>query len=88
MASNLAPKRFTRTQIRWRVAGSFALLLLCLVIVYPNAVNSSFKFINDKIGIGIPLLPDSGFNLGLDLRGGAHLIYQADTVGIAEKDKP
>lgn len=87
MASNLAPKRFTRTQIRWRVAGSFALLLLCLVIVYPSAVNGSFKFINDKLGIGIPLLPDSGFNLGLDLRGGAHLIYQADTTGIAENDR-
>lgn len=87
MASNLAPKKFTRTQIRWRVAGSFALLLLCLVIVYPSAVNGSFKFINNKLGIGIPLLPDSGFNLGLDLRGGAHLIYQADTVSIPEKDR-
>ncbi len=87
MASNLAPKRFTRTQIRWRVAGSFVLLLLCLVIVYPSVVNSGFKFINDKIGIGIPFLPDNGFNLGLDLRGGAHLIYTADTTNIAEKDK-
>lgn len=87
MASNLAPKKFTRTQIRWRVAGSFALLLLCLVIVYPSAVNSSFKFINEKLGIGVPLLPDNGFNLGLDLQGGAHLIYQADTISIPEADR-
>ncbi|HRY36448.1 MAG TPA: protein translocase subunit SecD [Candidatus Magasanikbacteria bacterium] len=87
MASNLAPKKFTRTQIYWRVAGSFALLLLCLVVIFPSIVNSGFKFINDKMSIGMPLLPDNGFNLGLDLRGGAHLIYQADTSNIAEKDK-
>lgn len=87
MASNLAPKKFTRTQIYWRVAGSFALLLLCLVIIFPSIVNGGFKFVNDKLNIGMPLLPDNGFNLGLDLRGGAHLIYQADTSNIAEKDK-
>ena len=87
MASNLAPKKFTRTQIYWRVAGSFALLLLCFVIIFPSIVNSGFKFVNDKLNIGMPLLPDNGFNLGLDLRGGAHLIYQADTSNITEKDK-
>lgn len=87
MASNLAPKKFTRTQIRWRVAGSFALLFLCLVIIFPGIVNGGFKFINDKLSIGMPLLPDNGFSLGLDLRGGAHLIYTADTSNIAEKDK-
>jgi len=87
MASNIASKNFTRAQLKWRVLGSFALFFICLVIIFPGAVNSGFKFINDKLSIGLPLLPDSGFELGLDLRGGAHLIYTADTSGIAEKDK-
>ncbi len=87
MASNIAPKKFTRTQIHWRVVGSFALLFLCLAIIFPGVINGGFNFINNKLGIGVPLLPDNGFNLGLDLRGGVHLIYQADTTNIAEKDK-
>ena len=87
MASNLVAKKFTRTQIYWRVAGSFALLLVCLVIIFPGAVNKGFNIINEKLSIGMPLLPDNGFNLGLDLRGGAHLIYTADTSNIAEKDR-
>lgn len=87
MASNIAPKKFTRTQIHWRVVGSFALLFLCLAIIFPGVINGGFNFINNKLGVGVPLLPDNGFNLGLDLRGGVHLIYQADTTNIAEKDK-
>ncbi|MDO9509982.1 MAG: protein translocase subunit SecD, partial [Candidatus Magasanikbacteria bacterium] len=87
MASNIAAKKFTRTQIYWRVAGSFTLLLICLVIIFPGVINKGFNFINDKVSLGIPLLPNNGFNLGLDLRGGAHLIYTADTSNIAEKDK-
>ena len=35
----------------------------------------------------LPYFPERDFELGLDLQGGIHLLYQADLSGIEEKDK-
>lgn len=80
-------KQFTRRQIVWRSVGSVGLLLLCLLVVAPGTVNRGLRFVNRQTNIGLPTLPERGFNLGLDLQGGAHLIYEAKTKDITDTDK-
>ena len=82
-----ATKKLTRATIRWRAAGVGALLLVCLVIVFPGYANAGINWVNGKTNIGLPNLPAAGFNLGLDLQGGAHLIYEAKIDNIAPNDR-
>ncbi len=80
-------KTYTRSQIVWRTAGSVVLFLLCLVVTAPAFANKAINAVNRTTNLGIPTLPDKGFNLGLDLQGGAHLIYEAKTDTIAPGDR-
>ena len=80
-------KTYTRSQIKWRAVGVLVLFLACLAVAAPGWVNRGLKWVNNKTNVGLPLLPDHGYNLGLDLQGGAHLIYQANTTQITEADK-
>jgi len=79
-------KVISRSQVKWRVAGAIALLVVCLALVAPKYVNSGINWVNNKVNLGVPKLPESGFNLGLDLQGGAHLIYRANTANIPGSD--
>ncbi len=54
-----------------------ALFIVCLIIILPGHFNKAIGWVNSKVSLGIPNLPASGFNLGLDLQGGAHLQYVA-----------
>ncbi|MSU75073.1 MAG: protein translocase subunit SecD [Candidatus Magasanikbacteria bacterium] len=80
-------KTYTRPQIAWRTAGSVVLFLLCLLVVAPTYANRGINAVNGVTNLGIPTLPAKGFNLGLDLQGGAHLIYEAKTDTIAPGDR-
>jgi len=53
----------------------------------PTWANSAINSINNATHLGLPRIPEKGFNLGLDLQGGAHLIYQADTSAIENNEK-
>lgn len=76
-------------KLRWT---SFALILLTVVgaaYAYPQGWNTAAGTINtwlDKTPatqwISIPQLSEENFRLGLDLQGGAHLVYQADLSAI------
>jgi len=88
MAKNVKPTvTLTRSQIKWRVAWIGILLVVCALIVAPTYANYGIDWLNNKTNLGVPRLPDKGFNLGLDLQGGAHLVYQTDTSQILDKDK-
>ena len=88
MAKNMKPTVvLSRSQVKWRVLWIGILMLVCAVIVFPAYANRGIDFVNNKANIGLPRLPDKGFNLGLDLQGGAHLVYQTDTKNILDKDK-
>ncbi len=80
-------KGLTRSQINWRVIGVVVLTVLTLMVVLPGKVNSGINWVNSKTNIGLPSLPANGFNLGLDLQGGAHLIYAANTTNVPAKDR-
>ena len=80
-------KLATRSQVRWRMAGILVLFIACLVVVVPGQFNKGIDWLNSKVSLGIPKLPDAGFNLGLDLQGGAHLQYVAKTESIPPAER-
>lgn len=84
--SNVA-KNLTRSQVKWRVIAVAVLFLVSLILVVPGVFNRGIGWVNGKIDLGIPNIPDRGFNLGLDLQGGAHLQYAAkvDSIPPAER---
>ena len=80
-------KTITHSQLRWKITGIIALTIFCIVVVLPGNINKAIDGVNGKLNLGLPRLPDKGFNLGLDLQGGAHLIYQADTAQVPDADR-
>jgi len=55
--------------------------------VYPKYFNLGVDFLNQKLDMSLPYFWQKPFKLGLDLQGGAHLLYQADLTNIAAADK-
>lgn len=80
-------KTVTRQKLRTHIIAIILMIVFCLIIILPSNINKGIDWANAKANIGIPKLPDSGFNLGLDLQGGAHLIYQAKIDSIKESDR-
>ncbi len=80
-------KSLTRSKLRTHIIAIIALIVLCLVFVLPGKINQGIDWVNAKANIGVPKLPAADFNLGLDLQGGAHLIYQADISTIKDSDR-
>lgn len=70
---------------------SLALLILVSLIlfgfVYPAGVNSVTSLIDKTFKSNIPDLQTRPFILGLDLLGGAHLVYEADLNRIPDGEK-
>lgn len=77
----------TRQQVKWRVVAITALFIVCLLIVLPTYANRGISWVNNKTNLGVPTLPDKGFNLGLDLQGGVHLVYRAEVASIPPADR-
>lgn len=77
----------TPSQVRNKFIALLALSIISVVIVAPGYVNTGIDRLNEKTKLGLPHVPDKNFNFGLDLQGGAHLIYQADTAQIAPLDR-
>lgn len=52
------------------------------IFVWPQAVNKSVDWTNSQLSsvseFKLPKVPEKQFSLGLDLLGGAHLLYEAD----------
>ncbi len=75
-------KQQLRAKIRWGMVGIFFLLVAALAYDAPTQFNRGINAINNTVALGIPTIPEKDFALGLDLQGGAHLIYEADTDAI------
>ena len=70
----------------------FLLAFLAANLDFPLYFNQGADFMNSKLKIQeakykIPHFLDKPFKLGLDLQGGAHLLYQADLSKVDQKDK-
>jgi preprotein translocase subunit SecD len=81
-------KKTTWSQIKARIGLLVILFIVCGVVIAPEKINSIIEGINKSTNIGIPSLSSKGFNLGLDLQGGAHLVYHAktDQVDVADRN--
>jgi len=64
----------------------FVLAFLTVNLSYPKYFNRGVDFLNGKFGLNIPHFWDIPFKLGLDLRGGVHLVYEADLSNIEKSD--
>ncbi|HNY36076.1 MAG TPA: protein translocase subunit SecD [Candidatus Pacearchaeota archaeon] len=64
-----------------------ALALVAGIFCYPNGYNQLVDNINSKYNLKIWHFPQTEFKLGLDLKGGVHLEYQADLSQIGDQDK-
>ena len=78
-----------RKGLRWRILCIVLLALVTSLYVYPNVWNFSIDALDGATAkvswlswVKIPQLPVIKFHLGLDLQGGAHLVYKADTKDI------
>lgn len=77
----------SRSQVKYTFSAIVALTVLCAMVVIPSQINKGIDSFNSKTNIGVPRLPDKGFNFGLDLQGGAHLIYEAKTDQVPSADR-
>jgi protein-export membrane protein SecD len=55
---------------------------------HPKYWDDAADWVNGKTGMKIPHFWNVPYRLGLDLQGGAHLVYTADVRNIAESEKP
>lgn len=64
-----------------------ALAAVSAAFCFPGAVNRGIAAVNAKLPFTIPPMAEKPFNLGLDVKGGVRLEYQADLNQIAEDDR-
>lgn len=76
-------KTSIRSKIRWGIVGALALLVIASAFDMPMYFNRVLAKVNETTHLGLPLIPEKPFKLGLDLQGGAELTYQADVKNIA-----
>ena len=70
----------------------FLVAIFAGILDYPKYFNQGADFVNSKLKLQdlkykIPHFWEKPFKLGLDLQGGAHLVYEADLSQMGEKDK-
>lgn len=53
---------------------------------YPRYFNQGVDFLNQKLSLTLPHFWGKPLALGLDLRGGTHLLYEADLSNVVEED--
>ncbi len=80
-------KTNVRAKIRWGVAGILVLMVAASFFDFPVYANKGLDWVNNNLHLGLPRLPEKSFNLGLDLQGGAHLVYQTNVAGIALNER-
>ncbi len=61
--------------------------LFSFFLSFPGIINGGISYLNEKTGINLPYFWERDFMLGLDLQGGTHLIYEADTENIEREDR-
>ncbi len=87
--ANAGKKIFTtpRAKIWWLIVLILAITTLSGLLDYPNYYDKGVDWLKKTTGIGLPQFYKLPFHLGLDLQGGTHLVYEADTSAIPSKDQ-
>jgi protein-export membrane protein SecD len=89
---NIAEKfsKLSARQKSWWVFGLIAVFTLTVALIsasnyYNNFANNLSQKTNGVVAL--PVVKELPFSLGLDLQGGAHLVYLADVKNIPEQDR-
>lgn len=77
------PKNKTKINVILILVLAFLSLNFC----YPKYFNDGVDFINSSVHLGLPHFLNKPFLLGLDLQGGANLVYQADLSNVPEASR-
>lgn len=87
--ANAGKKLFTtaRAKVWWLIILILAITMLAGFLDYPNYYDKGVNWLKKTTGINLPEFYKLPFRLGLDLQGGTHLIYEADTSAIPAKDR-
>ncbi len=86
-------QKFSKLSLRaktgWVLGVIVAFAAVIFLLVAGNYYNRFAEGLAAKTNhiISLPLTQDRPFNLGLDLQGGSHLVYEADVTNIAEADR-
>ncbi len=86
--ANAGKKLFTtaRAKVWWLMILILVITVLAGFLDYPAYYDKGVNWLKKTTGIGLPEFYKLPFRLGLDLQGGTHLIYEADTSAIPAKD--
>jgi len=76
-----------RAKMRWGMVSIAICFLAMLGFIFPKYTNIAINNINALAYLGLPNISEESFRLGLDLQGGAHLIYEADVQHVATEDR-
>lgn len=87
--ANAGKKLFTtaRAKVWWLIIIILAITVLAGFLDYPKYYDQGVNWLKKTTGIALPEFYKLPFRLGLDLLGGTHLIYEADTSAIPDKDR-
>ena len=80
---NINDKSKSHSTMRWKAALLVVVFVALAVFDFPNAYNNTSQWLESKVGFGIGQITADPFRLGLDLVGGAHLVYEVDTAPLA-----
>ena len=74
-----------------KVRLAVVLIIICAIVLgifdMPQVYDRAIDFANAKMQTSFPHFTNIPFRLGLDLQGGTHLVYEADTSKIAFGEK-
>lgn len=76
-----------RSKLRWGMVAIFTALIITAAFDVPQYANPLIQKVSNATSVSIPTIPEKPFKLGLDLQGGAHLIYKADVAAIPGEDQ-
>ncbi len=82
MKQNTSSKEI-RAKLRWGIVAIFVLLFVSLVYDVPVLFNQGIDWVNHAMYLGLPKVSAPAFQLGLDLQGGASLVYKANVSNIS-----
>jgi len=80
-------KQASRSSIRWGVIGILLLLLAGGIFDFPGYYVSLANKLEERSGFSLPRPEEGDFHLGLDLQGGAHLVYEVDIAGVPADER-
>ena len=71
-------KKMSKRKVYLSLFGILILAFFCGNLVSPVYFNRGVDSLNKKLNWNFPYFPSVPFQLGLDLQGGTHLVYEAD----------